>query len=86
MSEPSPFVPIEALSQADLEREQGDGFVDVTIRVRILIPEKQHYPLYNMPYLRIKKFDTRTIECRNVIVLKELSMPEEPLSIAMIRM
>lgn len=86
MTEPSIFVPVEAISPADLEREQGDGFVDVTIRVRILIPEKQHYPLYNMPYLRIKNCDTRTIECRNVLVLKELSMPPDESTIRLLRM
>jgi hypothetical protein len=84
VSEPSPFVPIEALSPSDLVREIGPGFVDVTIRVRVILPEKQKYPVYNMPYLRVKI--RNLIDCRNVLVLKELSMTEGDQGITFIRM
>lgn len=75
MSEPSPFVPTEALSPSDLQREEGPDYVDVTIRVRVLLSEKRTFPVFNMPYLRIKV--GKLIDSRNVLVLKELSMAEE---------
>jgi hypothetical protein len=63
-----------------LVRRMGKNHMDVVLQIRILLPEKENYPIINRPWIRMETptSDGRfRVSAHNYVVLKEISAPHD---------
>lgn len=58
---------------SDFDRRSGKTFMDVTLRVRVLLPKKMKYPMRDKPWMWVTF--GKSVEPHNFTVLSELSSP-----------
>ncbi len=66
-----------AVAVQRIVRPHGKRFMDVTLRIRILLPKKEKYPIINRPWIKViaKTPDGKIWEGHNFRVLGEILAP-----------